>query len=100
MIIDYDNLILKEKREDVRAASLILMERSHSMSDHCSHLKNFFFKTYIFILYSCLEKEPSMSRSGLLMAEPFSWRSVLCQLPVLKIQTTATKAALLSLPPG
>ncbi|KAG9347633.1 hypothetical protein JZ751_005204 [Albula glossodonta] len=34
------------------------------------------------------------------MAEPFSWKSVLSHLPVLNIQTTATRAALLTLPPG
>ncbi|KAJ8409715.1 hypothetical protein AAFF_G00217740 [Aldrovandia affinis] len=45
-------------------------------------------------------KDPSVFRPGLLTAEPFSWKSALSQLPVLKIQTTATKAALLSLPPG
>ncbi|KAG7460854.1 hypothetical protein MATL_G00203340 [Megalops atlanticus] len=38
--------------------------------------------------------------TGLLTAEPFSWKSVVSQLPVLNIQTTATKTALLSLPPG
>ncbi|XP_036406139.1 androglobin [Megalops cyprinoides] len=46
------------------------------------------------------KKDHIIFHTGLLTAEPFSWKSVVSQLPVLHIQTTATKAAPLSLPPG
>ncbi|XP_029588828.1 androglobin isoform X2 [Salmo trutta] len=46
------------------------------------------------------KKESPVCRSGVLIAEPYSWKSLLHQLPVLHIQTTACKAALLVLPPG
>ncbi|XP_055728098.1 androglobin isoform X3 [Salvelinus fontinalis] len=46
------------------------------------------------------KKESPACRSGVLIAEPYSWKSLLRQLPVLHIQTTACKAALLVLPPG
>jgi len=47
----------------------------------------------------CSEKESS-TRPGSLTAKPFSWNSIVSQLPVVQIQTTASKAVLLSLPPG
>ncbi|CAB1343257.1 unnamed protein product [Coregonus sp. 'balchen'] len=52
--------------------------------------------------YTCTTtpKESPVCRSGVLIAEPYSWKSLLCQLPVLHIKTTACKAALLVLPPG
>ncbi|XP_024256090.1 androglobin [Oncorhynchus tshawytscha] len=46
------------------------------------------------------KKESPVGRSGVLIAEPYSWKSLLRQLPVLHIQTTSCKAALLVLPPG
>ncbi|XP_056150126.1 androglobin [Lampris incognitus] len=47
------------------------------------------------------ERESSaMCRSGVLLAQPHSWKSLQSQLPVLCIKTTSSKAALLSLPPG
>ncbi|XP_055042531.2 androglobin isoform X2 [Misgurnus anguillicaudatus] len=46
------------------------------------------------------EKRVSPTRPGFLTARPFSWKSIASELPVLQIQTTASKAALLSLPPG
>ncbi|KAJ8270603.1 hypothetical protein GJAV_G00117010, partial [Gymnothorax javanicus] len=46
------------------------------------------------------EKGSSAFRPGSLTAEPYSWRSARCSLPVLCIQTTSTKAAILRLPPG
>ncbi|XP_072558991.1 androglobin isoform X2 [Paramormyrops kingsleyae] len=46
------------------------------------------------------ERKYASCQPGLLLARPFSWRTVQFQLPVLNIQTTSTKAALLSLPPG
>lgn len=47
----------------------------------------------------CSEKESS-TRPGSLTAKPFSWKSIASELPVAQIQTTASKAVLLSLPPG
>ncbi|KAL1253800.1 hypothetical protein QQF64_016029, partial [Cirrhinus molitorella] len=40
------------------------------------------------------------TRPGSLTAKPFSWKSIVSELPAVQIQTTASKAALLSLPPG
>ncbi|CAH1799230.1 unnamed protein product [Owenia fusiformis] len=37
---------------------------------------------------------------GLLVAEPYSWKSLVTGQPILRIRTTATKAAVLSLPEG
>ncbi|XP_018585781.2 androglobin isoform X3 [Scleropages formosus] len=45
-------------------------------------------------------KDSCSPRLGLLVARPFSWKSLKSQLPVLHIQTASTKAAVLSLPPG
>ncbi|XP_034435154.1 androglobin [Hippoglossus hippoglossus] len=39
-------------------------------------------------------------RSGVLIAQPHSWKSAQSQLPVLTIKTTSSKAAVLDLPPG
>ncbi|XP_071801000.1 androglobin-like isoform X5 [Asterias amurensis] len=38
--------------------------------------------------------------SGLLVAEPYSWKSLVVGQPILRIRTTSTKAAALTLPPG
>ncbi|XP_076825894.1 androglobin-like isoform X2 [Clavelina lepadiformis] len=38
--------------------------------------------------------------SGLLVAEPYSWKSLLTGQPVLRIRTTGTRAACLTLPAG
>ncbi|KAK7132938.1 hypothetical protein R3I94_014983 [Phoxinus phoxinus] len=46
------------------------------------------------------EKKESSTRPGSLTAKPFSWKSIVSQLPVVQIQTTASKAVLLLLPPG
>lgn len=46
------------------------------------------------------EKKESSTRPGSLTAKPFSWKSIVSELPVVQIQTTASKAVLLSLPPG
>ncbi|XP_052441580.1 androglobin [Carassius gibelio] len=46
------------------------------------------------------EKKESSARPGSLTAKPFSWKSMVSELPVVQIQTTASKAVLLPLPPG
>lgn len=46
------------------------------------------------------EKRVFPPRPGFLTAKPFSWKSIVSELPVVQIQTTASKAALLTLPPG
>ncbi|XP_066533235.1 androglobin [Hoplias malabaricus] len=64
--------------------------------------------TEILICFSALvhwgdtmnEEKECASRPGVLTAEPFSWKSIQSQFPQVHIQTTACKAALLSLPPG
>ncbi|XP_041814551.1 androglobin isoform X2 [Chelmon rostratus] len=38
--------------------------------------------------------------SAVLTAQPYSWKSLQSQLPVLTIKTTSSKAAMLNLPPG
>ena len=37
---------------------------------------------------------------GLLVAEPYSWKSLVVGQPILRIRSTFTKAAALNLPPG
>ena len=37
---------------------------------------------------------------GLLVAEPYSWKSLVTGQPCLRIKTTGSKAAVLVLPPG
>ncbi|KAJ8026646.1 Androglobin [Holothuria leucospilota] len=37
---------------------------------------------------------------GLLVAEPYSWKSLVVGQPILRIRTTSTKVAALTLPPG
>ncbi|XP_060770092.1 androglobin isoform X2 [Neoarius graeffei] len=46
------------------------------------------------------EQKDCVSRPGHLCVEPFSWKSVQAQYPLLAINTTSCKAAVLSLPPG
>ena len=41
-----------------------------------------------------------MSQQGSLIAEIYSWKSLSMGQPILRLHTTATKAALLTLPPG
>nr|XP_039251708.1 androglobin-like isoform X1 [Styela clava] len=38
--------------------------------------------------------------TGLLVAEPYSWKSLVVGQPILRIRTTGTRAACLTLPPG
>ncbi|CAF0778069.1 unnamed protein product [Brachionus calyciflorus] len=45
-------------------------------------------------------REISPLQSGSLMAEPYSWKSLITGQPVLRIHTTATRSSFLSLPPG
>ncbi|XP_022081747.1 androglobin-like [Acanthaster planci] len=46
-------------------------------------------------------KEPATPNvPGLLVAEPYSWKSLVVGQPILRIRTTSTKAAALTLPPG
>ncbi|KAL0967772.1 hypothetical protein UPYG_G00256710 [Umbra pygmaea] len=64
--------------------------------------------SYILISFSALvhwgdtedELESSTYRSGVLVAKPYSWKSLQISPICLRIQTTACKAALLTLPPG
>ena len=46
------------------------------------------------------EDKPPPPSPGLLVAEPYSWKSVVTGQPVLRIRTTGTKAAVLCLPAG
>ncbi|KAK3506956.1 hypothetical protein QTP70_033148, partial [Hemibagrus guttatus] len=64
--------------------------------------------TEILICFSALirwgegshEQKESVPRPGHLGVEPYSWKSVQAQLPLLTINTSSCKAAVLSLPPG
>ncbi|CAK6961915.1 LOW QUALITY PROTEIN: androglobin [Scomber scombrus] len=46
------------------------------------------------------EKKEMSCRSAVLLAQPYSWKNLQSQLPVLTIKTTSSKAVMLSLPPG
>ncbi|CAG5118943.1 unnamed protein product, partial [Candidula unifasciata] len=46
------------------------------------------------------QKIPATIVPGTLIAEPFSWKSLVTGQPILRLRTTGTKSALLSLPPG
>ncbi|CAL8317091.1 unnamed protein product [Merluccius merluccius] len=47
------------------------------------------------------KKEVSVAcRAGVLLAQPHSWKSLESQSPLLHLQTTSCRAAVLSLPPG
>ena len=45
-------------------------------------------------------KEKETLQPGLLVAEPHSWKSLVTGQPLLRLRTTATRAAVLSLPEG
>ncbi|KAM4633802.1 androglobin [Polymixia lowei] len=52
------------------------------------------------VLLHWREMPEETARPGVLLVQPYSWKSLESQLPVLHIQTTCSKAALLSLTPG
>ena len=45
-------------------------------------------------------KEITPLQAGYLMAEPYSWKSLVTGQPLLRIHTTAIRSSFLSLPPG
>ncbi|KAK0044582.1 androglobin-like isoform X19, partial [Biomphalaria pfeifferi] len=45
-------------------------------------------------------KPPPVVTPGTLVAEPYSWKSLVTGQPILRLKTTGTKAAMLSLPAG
>ncbi|XP_078372473.1 androglobin-like isoform X6 [Oculina patagonica] len=47
-----------------------------------------------------IEEKPVPPTPGLLVAEPYSWKSLVTGQPILRIRTTGTKAAVLVLSPG
>ena len=47
-----------------------------------------------------IEEKPSQPTPGRLVAEPYSWKSLVTGQPILRICTTGTKASVLTLPPG
>eukprot|EP00058_Branchiostoma_floridae_P013566 XP_002599054.1 hypothetical protein BRAFLDRAFT_81713 [Branchiostoma floridae] len=47
-----------------------------------------------------VNKEQRIVPPGLLVAEPYSWKSLVTGQPVLRIRSTATRAAVLTLPEG
>ncbi|XP_070569023.1 androglobin-like isoform X9 [Ptychodera flava] len=49
---------------------------------------------------STTKDSPVIVTPGLLVAEPYSWKSLVVGQPVLRIRSTSTRAAALSLPPG
>lgn len=46
------------------------------------------------------EMSPPAHGSAVLIALPYTWKSLQLQLPLLTIKTTCSKAAMLDLPPG
>ncbi|KAA0708525.1 Androglobin Calpain-7-like protein [Triplophysa tibetana] len=83
---------------------------TQSTDEKCTHFLfvDNLLPTEIVICFSALtqwgesveEKRMSPPRPAFLTAKPFSWKSIVSELPVVQIQTTASKATLLSLPPG
>ncbi|UJR30270.1 hypothetical protein I4U23_017808 [Adineta vaga] len=49
---------------------------------------------------TAIAQKDTVSQPGSLIAEIYSWKSVSMGQPILRLHTTATKAALLTLPPG
>nr|XP_002124575.1 androglobin [Ciona intestinalis] len=47
-----------------------------------------------------VKQDNQSCNSGLLVAEPYSWKTLIKGQPVIRIRTTGTKAACVSLPPG
>lgn len=47
-----------------------------------------------------IEEKPAPPTPGRLVAEPYSWKSLVTGQPILRICTTGSKASVLSLPPG
>lgn len=47
-----------------------------------------------------VEEKPVAPTPGRLVAEPYSWKSLVTGQPILRICTTGTKASVLVLPPG
>ncbi|XP_078322770.1 androglobin-like isoform X17 [Crassostrea virginica] len=45
-------------------------------------------------------KPPAVVNPGTLVAEPYSWKSLVTGQPILRVRSTATKAAVLNLPAG
>ncbi|KAK3097303.1 hypothetical protein FSP39_008511 [Pinctada imbricata] len=45
-------------------------------------------------------KPPPVVNPGTLVAEPYSWKSLVTGQPILRLRSTGTRAAVLSLPPG
>ncbi|XP_035827266.1 androglobin [Aplysia californica] len=46
------------------------------------------------------QKPPPPVQPGTLVAEPYSWKSLVTGQPILRLRTTGTKSAVLTLPPG
>ena len=46
------------------------------------------------------ENTPVPPPFGVLVAEPYSWKSLVTGQPCLRIKTTGVKAAVMTLPPG
>ena len=47
-----------------------------------------------------MEEKPVPPTPGRLVAEPYSWKSLVTGQPILRICTTGTRASVLVLPPG
>ncbi|XP_077974428.1 androglobin-like isoform X6 [Styela clava] len=68
-------------------------ERDKKMSDNQSI-------TGVSEVASVKETSTTPVPTGLLVAEPYSWKSLVVGQPILRIRTTGTRAACLTLPPG
>jgi hypothetical protein len=63
--------------------------------------KRLFKKKVIFLYHlSIATQKEVIPQPGSLIAEIYSWKSLSIGQPILRLHTTATKAALLTLPPG
>jgi hypothetical protein len=55
---------------------------------------------WIFVFFFVVSQKEIIAQKGSLIAEVYSWKSLSIGQPILRLHTTATKAALLTLPPG
>jgi len=52
------------------------------------------------VFFFVVSQKEIIAQKGSLIAEVYSWKSLSIGQPILRLHTTATKAALLTLPPG
>jgi len=72
----------------------------HEGSSHDCNAQCFSYKIRFIIVFVLVFSKDLTPQAGSLIAEIYSWKSLSIGQPILRLHTTATKAALLVLPPG